>query len=90
METIPLSFLVIEDDMSTFVNPMSYRYAYNKPKAMAVVMSSLSSLMLLNHVHVVFAGKNSRSFIKNLLLKTFDYYHKGLISNELKTIQKKT
>lgn len=90
MEDIPLAFIVIESDMSTFMNPMSYRYAKDKRKAMEVVMSSLTGIMMLDGVHVLFVGKNSRSIVKHLLLKAFEYHQKGFFDDESETTKKKT
>lgn len=74
-------FVVIEQDLADLLNPKRYygsKYFKNKMAAPAMVMSYLSSLMLEQNVHVIFAGDYSKSIIRKILIAKYDSYKKQL------------
>lgn len=80
MQDVKHKYLVIESTMDEIANPLSYRYmkqAGNK-NASTMVMSTLISLCVLNNIHVIFAGKTARSFVKKLFMKFSEYHKKEL------------
>jgi len=71
-------FIVIEQNASDALNPFSYRTTASKRRAaIAIVLSSIINLMLLHDVHVVFAGDSAKSIIRQLFVKTYEYYKKN-------------
>lgn len=71
-------FIVIQQNASDAMNPFSYRTTIAKRRtAIAIVLSSIINLMLLHGIHVIFAGDNAKSIVRQLFIKTYEYHKKG-------------
>lgn len=67
---IPYSFIVCEFEFADLLNPFNYIHARDSRQAASITYSSILSIFVKNKIPVIFAGRNARSCVYRLLLRS--------------------